>query len=190
MTKSFWQRLLVALIVTFYLRHKIISSFGDIIADPIIERGENNVDVDETTKEMGEAKPPPIEGKVPTCMTPQNEVCVKPYSVPQKVDCLVRKRQAIDSSGSWLLPEDFMYKFDRSFADAVLDRVISGSVLELGVSNNTIVCQSTNSSNELHSWLNKARSSIYPLSFPLLANYRPGSDAIPTTFTIVGNYLP
>jgi len=76
-------------------------------------------------------KLPPIKGKIPTCTTPQNN-CVKPFYKPEVVPCLVRQRQSVASSGAWRLSENFMYKFDQNFADAVLDRVISGSVLELG----------------------------------------------------------
>mmetsp|Transcript_17340 Transcript_17340/g.29903 ORF Transcript_17340/g.29903 Transcript_17340/m.29903 type:complete len:164 (-) Transcript_17340:874-1365(-) len=76
---------------------------------------------------------PPIRGKVPVCATAQND-CVKPYYKPEKVECLQStKRPTVDSSGAWILPPKYMYYFDQSFANAVIDRVISGSVLELGV---------------------------------------------------------
>jgi len=75
---------------------------------------------------------PPIRGKVPVCATAQND-CVKPYYKPEKVECLQStKRPTVDSSGAWILPPKYMYYFDQSFANAVIDRVISGSVLELG----------------------------------------------------------
>ena len=70
--------------------------------------------------------------KVPTCQVDGNH-CVKPYSVPESVGCLKQSSPTIDSSGAWYLPQNFMYKFDQKFANAALDRVISGgSVLELG----------------------------------------------------------
>jgi len=126
MGRSFWQRFLSALIVSCYLLYHIISV--EKVDDPVIDNGEI---VDATTEDVGVTKPPPIIGKVPTCTTPQND-CVKPYFNPEKVACLVRQRQRVESSGAWLLPPNFMYKFDQSFANAVLGRVISGSVLELG----------------------------------------------------------
>lgn len=129
-SRSFWQRFLSWLIVSCYLLYNLISV--EVVDDPIIDMGEN-VNVTLTTEDVGTTitKPIPIIGKVPTCTTPQND-CVKPYFNPEKVACLVKQRQTIDSSGAWLLPPNFMYKFDQSFANAVLDRVISGSVLELG----------------------------------------------------------
>ena len=85
--------------------------------------------------EIDEIKAEPVRGKTPTCETPQRGFCVQPtYPDPTQSDCLVRSRQQkIDASGAWLLPPGFMYKFDVSFANAVLDRTISGgTVLELG----------------------------------------------------------
>jgi 2-polyprenyl-3-methyl-5-hydroxy-6-metoxy-1,4-benzoquinol methylase len=71
--------------------------------------------------------------KVPTCVNERGDHCVKPYFVPERVDCLQYESPSIDSSGAWYLPQNFMYKFDQKFANAILDRVVEGgSVLELG----------------------------------------------------------
>mmetsp|Transcript_5730 Transcript_5730/g.11205 ORF Transcript_5730/g.11205 Transcript_5730/m.11205 type:complete len:162 (+) Transcript_5730:130-615(+) len=125
--KRVWRRLLPALVVICPILYNMISQ--GIVTNPIIDK--SSINNSNKTQEITTKKLPPIKGKIPTCTTPQNN-CVKPFYKPEVVECLVRQRQKIDSSGAWRLPDNFMYKFDQNFADAVLDRVISGSVLELG----------------------------------------------------------
>ena len=96
-------------------------------------KGNNNI-INTTITEVAAASNLQNNVKVPKCQVDMSgSYCVKPYFVPERVDCLKYKSPSIDSSGAWYLPQNFMYKFDQKFANAILDRVISGmSVLELG----------------------------------------------------------
>lgn len=79
---------------------------------------------------------------VPVCDTRPG--CVEPrFPNPQRVNCDVSGRawssaargggRGVSSSGVWMLPRGFRYKFDQAFADAILDLVSGcGSLLELG----------------------------------------------------------
>lgn len=73
-----------------------------------------------------------VEDHVPTCLTAQ-ETCVHPYfPSPETVTCPVTSSPKASSTGAYILPKDYMYRFDRKFANALLNNVISGRVLELG----------------------------------------------------------
>jgi len=69
--------------------------------------------------------------RVPICRTAQN-VCVRPYfPSPAGATCPVQDDLQTSSTGSYIIPENFSYRFDHKFANAILN-VTSGSVLELG----------------------------------------------------------
>lgn len=85
------------------------------------------------SNESAEFNLPPMQGVIPVCNR-MSATCIKPHYPVESTQCLETKRkQGVDNSGAWSLPEGFMYKFDESFANATLERVLSGgSVLELG----------------------------------------------------------
>lgn len=69
---------------------------------------------------------------VPMCLT-ENNSCVRPhYPNPETVTCPVTKPPESTSTGAYIIPENYLYRFDQQFADAILNNIISGSVLELG----------------------------------------------------------
>jgi len=131
----FWQRrLLAAFIVACYGVYDIIV----VTDEPSIKKGENATtnSIEVVTAAMTNSTPSSSNNnrtiKVPTCAIPPNSACVKPYFTPETVACANHANVRIDDSGAWYLPENFMYKFDQSIANAILDRVITGDVLELG----------------------------------------------------------
>lgn len=72
------------------------------------------------------------EVRVPICMTAGGS-CVRPYFPnPEPVACPMTKSPGALSTGSYVLPENFVYRFDQRFANAILNHVVNGSVLELG----------------------------------------------------------
>ena len=71
---------------------------------------------------------------VPICSTAQN-TCVQPhFPKPKTVPCPAVGELGTSSTGSYILPKNFMYRFDRKFANAILNNVttLGSSVLELG----------------------------------------------------------
>mmetsp|Transcript_29172 Transcript_29172/g.53804 ORF Transcript_29172/g.53804 Transcript_29172/m.53804 type:complete len:610 (-) Transcript_29172:287-2116(-) len=72
------------------------------------------------------------EIRVPICLTAQ-ESCVRPYfPTPKTVTCPAKNNLQSSSTGAYILPENFTYRFDQQFANAILNKVVTGSVLELG----------------------------------------------------------
>ncbi|KAL7524476.1 hypothetical protein ACHAWF_000967 [Thalassiosira exigua] len=131
-TKRRWARPAIVL-CAFVVVYFSTSSPGDPLASSGGDDGRATTSLSATVPpSTSKQPPPPFRGKVPTCMTSGPE-CVLPHHPIQTVPCLVRQRQKIDPNGAWLLPQNFMYKFDVAFADAALEKVLGGSrVLELG----------------------------------------------------------
>ena len=73
-----------------------------------------------------------VSVNVPICLTAQNS-CVRPhFPNPEVVTCPAQGQLTETSTGAYILPENYAYRFDQKFANAILDNVISGRVLELG----------------------------------------------------------
>ncbi|KAL3771197.1 hypothetical protein ACHAW5_008905 [Stephanodiscus triporus] len=71
---------------------------------------------------------------IPICSTAQN-TCVRPFFPnPDTVTCPVAVKPGASSTGAYILPNNFVYRFDRKFANAILNNVtaLGSSVLELG----------------------------------------------------------
>ncbi|KAL3822645.1 hypothetical protein ACHAXA_001798 [Cyclostephanos tholiformis] len=71
---------------------------------------------------------------VPVCSTAQN-TCVRPFfPSPKTVACPPQGKLGTSSTGSYILPKNFVYRFDQKFANAILNNVttLGSSVLELG----------------------------------------------------------
>ena len=72
------------------------------------------------------------EIRVPVCKTAQL-VCVRPhFPNPEPVNCPVQDKLQASSTGAYILPENFAYRFDKGLANAILNTVGAGSVLEHG----------------------------------------------------------
>lgn len=73
-----------------------------------------------------------IKTYIPICETAQG-TCVHPkFPNPETVTCPVRADLQATSTGAYILPIGYTYRFDQSFANAILKVVFGGSVLELG----------------------------------------------------------
>mmetsp|Transcript_17545 Transcript_17545/g.37991 ORF Transcript_17545/g.37991 Transcript_17545/m.37991 type:complete len:594 (-) Transcript_17545:2281-4062(-) len=66
----------------------------------------------------------------PICQTAQE--CIRPYFPnPEKLPCPVRESLQTSSTGAYILPQNFVYRFDQGIANEILN-IVSGRVLELG----------------------------------------------------------
>ena len=91
------------------------------------------------TDESGKTNPIKVGSNVlPTCSTAQN-ICVQPYyPTPKTITCPVVDELKNSETGAYILPKNFVYRFDQSFAKAILNILNNNAtsdgstVLELG----------------------------------------------------------
>ena len=122
----------------------IIASHGTLISGPMGE-GEateepiSAVAANNDTSNVIQDKDAKVTNKtndiVPICLGPIENECVQPYfPTPKSVPCPRVSSPGTSSTGAYILPKNFVYRFDVKFATAILYNVTgpNSSVLELG----------------------------------------------------------